>query len=182
MVDAYEYYKNMDESNILLLFKGNITSDLVSSILKITESKLESIEDQPKTKRRVFNILVECLQNVYHHLDEREEGDSDDFKSAILMLGRRNDGDNGGYVIITGNYILSDKVDGLTKRLNTLNAMDKEELRTEYQNVLANEGFSEKGGAGLGFIDMLRKSGQKLEFGFQKVDEKYSFFTINIKA
>lgn len=181
MIDAYDYYKNMDESNILLLFKGNITSDLVSSILKITESKLESIEDQPKTKRRVFNILVECLQNVYHHLDEREDpgSGSDDYKSAILMLGRQN---KGGYVIITGNYIFSEKVDSLTKRLNTLNAMDKEELRAEYQNILSNEGFSEKGGAGLGFIDMLRKSGQKLEFGFQKVDDKYSFFTINIKA
>jgi len=179
MIDAYEYYKNMDESDILLLFKGNITSDLVSSILKITESKLESIEDQPKTKRRVFNILVECLQNVYHHLDERDEPNSDDFKSAILMLGRQGDT---GYVIITGNYIFSDRVADLTERLNALNAMDKEELRAEYQNVLSNEGFSEKGGAGLGFIDMLRKSGQKLEFGFQEVDDQYSFFTINIKA
>ncbi len=180
MIDAYEYYLNMEKSHIMLLFKGNINSDLLSSILKITESKLDTIQEQPKTKKRVFNILVECLQNVYHHLDERPSSteEFEDINSAVLMLGKEND----DYIIITGNFILGERVDGLKTRLDELNKMTREELKAKYQEVLSEEGFSEKGGAGLGFIDILRKSGNKINYDFRKVDDKYSFFTLNVKA
>jgi hypothetical protein len=38
-----------------------------------------------------------------------------------------------------------------------------------------------KGGGGLGMIDIARKTGQKLNFDFAPVDDKYSFFSLNIK-
>jgi hypothetical protein len=179
MIDAYKYYQDMEEKHVMLLFKGNITSDLLSSILKITESKLDTIQEEPKIKKRVFNILVEILQNVYHHLDERQdELIEEELKTAILMLGKEDD----SYVIITGNYILNDRVEKVRARIDELNLMTKEELKAKYQEVLANEGFSEKGGAGLGFIDILRKSGNKIEYDFRSVDEQFSFFTLNVKA
>ncbi|HLG29037.1 MAG TPA: SiaB family protein kinase [Candidatus Brocadiales bacterium] len=180
MIDAYKYYGDMEAQHIMLLFKGNITSDLLSSILKITESKLETLDEEPKTKKRVFNILVEILQNVYHHLDERgaEYDASEVLNSAILMLGKDKD----QYVIITGNIILGERVEKLKKRIDELNLMTKEELKAKYQEVLSKEGFSSKGGAGLGFIDILRKLGNKIECSFKKVDDKFSFFTLNVKA
>ena len=42
--------------------------------------------------------------------------------------------------------------------------------------------MSLKGGGGLGMIDIARKTGQKLEYDFLKVDDKFSFFTLNIKV
>ena len=50
-----------------------------------------------------------------------------------------------------------------------------------YQEILNNEGFSQKGGGGLGMIDIVRKSGQKLEFNFQNINENFSFFSLHIK-
>jgi len=38
--------------------------------------------------------------------------------------------------------------------------------------------LSEKGGAGLGFIDIARKTGQKLVYSFLKIDEEKSFFVL----
>ncbi|MCZ6898904.1 MAG: DUF6272 family protein, partial [Bacteroidetes bacterium] len=38
--------------------------------------------------------------------------------------------------------------------------------------------LSEKGGAGLGFVDMARKSGHKLEFGFETMNDEFSFFSL----
>jgi hypothetical protein len=38
--------------------------------------------------------------------------------------------------------------------------------------------LSEKGGAGLGFIDIARKTGNKLEFHFLPIDEESSFFLL----
>ena len=47
--------------------------------------------------------------------------------------------------------------------------------------MLNNSGFSEKGGAGLGLVEMARKSGQKLEYDFEQVDENFSYFYLQIK-
>ena len=51
----------MERDHVLLAFKGSITSDLLTSVLQIMESKMDDLNDAPKTKRRVFNVLVECL-------------------------------------------------------------------------------------------------------------------------
>ena len=66
------------------------------------------------------------------------------------------------YSIITGNYILSANVEALKSKLDRINLMSKDELKEYYKEILNNDTFSEKGGGGLGMIDIARKSGQKL--------------------
>ncbi|MBW8051096.1 MAG: hypothetical protein FVQ77_12305 [Cytophagales bacterium] len=177
MLNTYEYFKKMEKENILLSFKGSVTAELLTSILLITETKLKKIEDKPIVKKKVFNILVECLQNVYHHFDNPDM-DNGALHSAILMIGREVD----KYFILTGNYILVEKVDDLKRRLEQVNSLSKDELRKLYREVLNNEDFSEKGGAGLGLIDIMRKSGQKIGYNFHPVDKKHSFFSLQVKV
>jgi len=182
MFDAYRYYKSMEEHNILLLFKGTMSEDLLTSLLQITESRLEKIEEQPKMKKKVFNVLVECLQNVYHHVDNKSGSGKKNIEetsssSAILILGKVES----DYFIVTGNHVLADKVDGLKARLDELNKLSKEELKAAYQDILTNERYTDKGGAGLGFIDIIRKTGQKIEYGFKEIDDEFSFFSLKAK-
>lgn len=184
MIDIYDFYTKMQQDNIMLSFKGEITSDLLTSILHITETKLDRIQEEPKIKKKVFNVLVECLQNLYHHIDEMKSLDQAFFediigesKAAILMIGK--DGSN--YCILTGNYILTEKVEAFRKKLEKINSLSKEELKLMYQDILSNEGFSQKGGGGLGMIDIVRKSGQKLDFSFQTINDNFSFFSLRIK-
>jgi hypothetical protein len=42
--------------------------------------------------------------------------------------------------------------------------------------------FSTKGGAGLGLIDMKKKSGNELGFSFQDVDETVSYFSLKVSV
>ena len=70
--DIFDLYKLMERDYVLLAFKGSITSELLSSVFQIMESKMEDLQDSPKIRKRVFNVLVECLQNLYHHIDEFE--------------------------------------------------------------------------------------------------------------
>lgn len=164
----------------MLSFKGVITSELLSSVLQIMEVKLDNLAEPPKTKRKVFNVLVECLQNLYHHIDEIPG--NDDFnprmdRSAIFMISKGDD----HYSILTGNFIFSQNVEPLRNRIDFINKMERDELRAYYKSVLNNGEMSEKGGGGLGIIDIARKSGQKLEYSFMPVDEENSFFSLNVK-
>ena len=49
------------------------------------------------------------------------------------------------------------------------------------KEIIKNTNLSDKGGAGLGFVDMARKSGQKLEYGFRDLDQDYAFFSLLTK-
>lgn len=177
MVDAFSIYDKMEKNNILLSFKGDVTSELLTSILQIMENKMDNMQEEPKMKKKVYNVLVECLQNLYHHMDDVADAAGDINRSAIFMIGKLNN----AYTITTGNYILSENVNGLKGRLDEVNALTKEELKEYYKKVLNNGEMSLKGGGGLGMIDIARKTGEKLEYNFLEIDNKVSFFTLNIK-
>lgn len=180
MVDVFDIYDKMERNNILLSFKGEITSDLLTSILQIMENKMENMQEEPKMKKKVYNVLVECLQNLYHHLDDVADtvDGTDKIRSAIFMIGKQRD----KYSIFTGNYILNENIHGLKRRLDEVNSLNKEELKEYYKKVLNNGEMSLKGGGGLGMIDIARKTGEKLEYNFLEIDNKVSFFTLNIKV
>ena len=72
-------------------------------------------------------------------------------------------------------------VEKLDQRLKKINSLDKEDLRDYYREVLGNGSVSNKGTAGLGMIDIARKSGNKLEYEFLDIDEEFSFFSLNVK-
>jgi len=177
----YDIFKKLDERNILLSFKGMVTSELLTTILSIMESKMDAYEEKPKVKKKVFNVLVECLQNLYHHIDkddimEIEQQLSFD-SSALLMIAKNID----NYQIMTGNYMETKNVEELKGKLDIVNSMDKVELKTYYKEILSNGTRSSKGTAGLGMIDIARKSGQKLEYHFEEVDDHMTFFSLTVK-
>lgn len=178
-LDIFEFYDKMERSNIMLSFKGEITSDLLTSILQIMEAKLDNFEEKSKTKKRVYNVLVECLQNLYHHVDEVAPVDdrSKRARTAIFMIGK----DDEMYNIMTGNYIITENIPPLTEKMDRINKMDKDELKALYKEILNNDSFSEKGGGGLGLVDIARRTGQKLGYNFKLIDDEYSFFSLDIK-
>ena len=180
LTNTYELYKKLDDENIILSFKGVVTADLLSSVLHIMESKLKFLEESPRVKKKVFNVLVECLQNLYHHTDANADVESpieSDANSALLVIVR----EKGKFYIRTGNFIDNAKIYDLEDRLATINGLNQQELKVLYRDHLNQSVISSKGTAGLGMIDIARKSGNKLDYDFLKVDEDSSFFCLNVK-
>ncbi len=120
--------------------------------------------------------MVECLQNLYHHNAEFNNDAIED-RSVVVMIARNVE----GYSIVTGNLIDDVKIDSFKAKLEEINSLDKEGLKQLYKTVLTEGKFSENGGAGLGLIDIGRKSGKPLEYGFIPFNENYSFFSLNVK-
>lgn len=178
MEQVYDLYKKLEERNILLSFKGMVTSELLTTILQIMESKMEHLDEKPKVKKKVFNILVECLQNLYHHIDQDDVVHvQNEEKNALLMIAKGET----SYQITTGNYMKSEEVADLEEKIKLVNSMDKDELKAYYKQVLSEGKMSAKGTAGLGMIDIARKSGQPLEYEFTPINDKTSFFSLGVK-
>ena len=72
--------------------------------------------------------------------------------------------------------------EAVASNIDEVNAMSSEELKSKYRETLDHGQVSAKGGAGLGIIDIARKSGNKLEYDFKQVNEKYCFFSLSVKV
>ena len=74
--------------------------------------------------------------------------------------------------------IENDKVERLRKKLTKLQKMDKEELKQYYREQRKKEPEAESKGAGLGFIEMAKRASRPIEFEFEQIDAKRSFFSL----
>ena len=170
----YDIHKIMSSKNLILVYEGEFTQDITKSVLTMAERNLDSLGEEVNTKKKVFNVMVECLQNICKHSDIIV---SDEERGAVFMIGKEEE----FYVIMSGNFIQKDQVEALEGKLHHINTLDKEGLKNLYKDLIKNSEISEKGGAGLGFVDIARKSGQKLEYDFEHVNDNYSFFAFKTK-
>ena len=172
-----ELFKQMNTGEILLAYKGSITAELITNVLGVVETKLNHVIEKSSTKKKIYNILVESLQNLYHHVDDLPNYINNmDVHFGIFVIAKIDD----DYKIRTGNFIKNDKINKLKERFEKIKSLDKDELKELYKFVLNNQMFSDKGGGGLGLIDIARRTNGQVDYDFTKYDDDYSFFRMNI--
>ena len=171
----YDLHQSMITNNVILIYEGDFTQETTKSILSMTERNLESSGEESGIKKRIFNVMVEALQNIVKHSDEIET-DKGKHHVAIFLIGN----EQSRYSIMSGNPVKKENVAALNSTLEKINSLDKDGLKELYKDIMKNTVLSEKGGAGLGFVDMARKSGEKLEWCFVDIDEEYSFFCLKV--
>lgn len=163
-------------SSLNLTYKGRLNFDIIDSILSIVALRLESVEKNINVRKRTYSVLMECAQNLCFHTNKSKE--KFNYDPACIQLCLENNSDY--YIITAGNYVRTENVPPFTSILENLVNMSHEELRVLYNLVLTNNQYSEKGGGGLGLIDIARKG--KIEYAFSPVDKKNTYFTLTIKV
>ena len=68
----------------------------------------------------------------------------------------------------------------LTHRVGILNEMDEGDLRQHYMKLLANDGRTERGGAGLGLLTMARKSARPMVVRTLPRDGDSAYFALEL--
>ena len=172
------YFSDQPDGNIFLFYTGNVDSDVINHILDTVEEKVVEEKEQSKLRKKIYNVLVESLQNLYHHVD-RVPDDFEDQTSEKYGLVVVKKVDN-GYRIITGNFVLSENIEKLEEKIKRINRSTQEEIRELYKFILNHQRISAKGGGGLGLVDIARKTGNKLDYKFLNYNDKFSFFFLNI--
>jgi len=177
--DINEYYEKLNGGDVLLAFKGSITSDLISNVLEVVESKLDDLSESSKIRKKVYNVLVESLQNLYHHIDDLSPDIKTDYEPKFGVLVVSREGKN-TYKITTGNFVTSGKIKILKDKIDKINSLSKEELKDMYKFILNHQKLSAKGGGGLGLVDIARKTGNKLAYSFDNYNNDYYFFNLDV--
>jgi hypothetical protein len=176
MFSLFQQLKNHKAS---LSYFGVFDDALTEQLIKLSEYYLQNFSDLHKLKKRVPFLIAECFQNVVRH--GASEGDSDIDKPHSVDFFQMNILED-RVVMTSCNLVPNSIMEELRKKITDINSMDADTLRNFYFNVLSNTGLSSKGGAGLGLIEMARKSARPIQYYFFPVDENYSRFFLTIET
>jgi len=172
----YEKYSEFLAREVILAYDGDVTHQVMKAFTSLVEEKLENEGEDEAVIRRVYHILVECLQNINRHAEAFSEAKNRLPGRGALLVSKADD----YFRVITANVIRSGHVPELKAFLEEINPLSEETLNERYKEQLLNSSISDTGGAGLGFIDIRRKTRNQLEFEFTEHDGEFSFFVLNV--
>jgi hypothetical protein len=174
-----KYVENVNsQGKIILAYDGVLNSETISKLETEIETNILDKNLPKAVVKKVFFICIESLQNMFIHGHRDENGAKHNFfilyitDKAVKMIG--------------ANLIANPAIEKLKKHIEKINSFhDPAQLKTYYLEHLENNELSEKGGAGLGFITIGMKSGNKLGIQFEQINNERSMFlmevTINIE-
>ena len=165
-----EIRTQISDNEIMLSYNGEISQEIILALLHMTEKKLDSSNEEKGLRSKLFNVMIRCLQNITVHAERNAY-----FKSSIFTISRLKEG---GYAIYSGNAVRNDKVPKLKEKLNMINQMTEDDLHEFYKLWLTSRELNDKRGIGLGLVDIARKTGNDLDFYFEKIDENFSYFAL----
>lgn len=162
-----------NKDDLEYIFRGDFSPEIVRSILDLAKTTLEKASDTLKIKSKIYYIMGESLQNIARHNSDSFNQSSD--KYSLFAIHKKNL----KYYITTGNLIEVNDIDKLKLKIEKINSLGKEDLRDYSRTTRTSGALSEKGGAGLGLIEMAKRSGNKLDYSFKDINDKFSYFYLN---
>lgn len=167
-------YDEMIRNGFSIAYLGEFSHEVTKMFTSMTESDMERNSEERSVQRKVFHVMVETLQNMNKHSDELTDGN---VGNGLFVIGKKND----TYSIITSNRVAREHRKNLENALISVNSATPEELKAMYKKQIRDGSISAKGGAGLGLIDIARKTGETLDYQFLQIDDDNYFFILKVE-
>ena len=171
------FAKNVEAVNkagtLILAYDGVLNPETITKLEAEIENKILDKNLPKSVIKKVFFICIESLQNMFIHGHKDENGAKHNFfilyitDKAVKMIG--------------ANLITNTAIEKLKEHIAKINSFDEPAaLKQYYLDHLENNELSEKGGAGLGFITIGMKSGNKLVTQFEQINDIRSMFLMEV--
>jgi hypothetical protein len=167
-------YYNESEFEILYNYFGPLDQGTTYEISNEVELLLYESEDSRSTIKRIFSILIESLQNIRLHSLKNVVKD----ELAGVIVSRQNK----IYEINILNLADENSKLILEQRIDAINRMNSNKLKSRYIETMTDGVISDKGGAGLGIITIAMKSKEKISYDFHKIAPGLYIFEIRFKV
>lgn len=156
---------------VLVCFNGPISHGIIEELGTAARRYLETDAGQGAAARDVFAVYVEFSQNMKAYL-QRRAFDAPERSLVTILVSR----EGSRYQVTAGNVVARDDLPPLLARIDALAGLDREALRALHKQRL-REGPSPSGGAGVGLIDVARRSAG-LRYTTWPIDAGHALFGI----
>lgn len=156
----------------ILAFQGVVSQESIVGMGEAIRSELFNYSPV-NIVNKVFAIYIEMTQNILHYSYQKANHNGKQVGQGSFFLIKHEK----GYNLVTVNLISTRQKSLLEQKCELVNSLNKEELKKLYMEQRYKEADTDSKGAGLGFIDMVRRSGAPVGYYFEPVhDGNYVFF------
>lgn len=175
-LELYDLYSKTGIERTIMIFKGSLSQDI---LVGLAETLIHNISNklQKTLTKKMFSVFVELSQNINRYSCERVKVDGKYVGAGIIVVNEYDEKFN----VVSGNKVENTQLVALTTHLDALNRMNEEELKQYRKSKLKNDREEGAVGAGIGFVDIIRKSGSPLEYKIKPIDKEYSFISFFIR-
>lgn len=167
----------MQRPENIIEYKGHLTFNTIGRLLTVLKQKMDEKGIELNFYKRILSVMIEVLENIYKNADQYQ--DNQIISKSIIptfTIARENN----VYFIQSTNPIKTKHSLILRKRIDRINKTTEAELKLLYRQTISNGHFTEKGGAGLGLIEMVKISGNAIQYEFDPIDDEFSLCRLKI--
>lgn len=162
--------ENENISDFIIVLNGDFNQELVASAVKLIEEKCQESGFPQTLITKLKLVSVEVLQNISKH----KHNDIETLPYFII-------GTNAKMVsIYSGNVVTRPVKYVIQDRLAVYTSLTTSQLKNFYRDSLRNTSVSEEGNAGIGLLDIVYRSNQKVTFSFSEYKDNLYHFGLNV--
>ncbi len=157
-------------------FEGAITFGTIEMLLNKLRSAIDFQEMPKPARKRLYSIFVESIDNIFKYAASLTRISRSTGRMPKIVVTRNGE----SFQVRAGNLVRNDDIGDLKFRIDRVNQLDSEALKSLYEDVINRESNVSDTGAGLGLITMAMRTSNEIEYSFTEVDDDHSFFEIRI--
>lgn len=169
------FYNDLRAHQISLTFQGMMSQELLALIGQSLRRK----PDDEVISKRLFGLVVELAQNIYHYsaVKQFSEKDEREIGVGIIAVGESED----YYFVYSGNMVDSERVKEIAERCDHINSLDSEAIKHFYKEQRRMPQREDSPGANIGLIEIVRRSGNPIGYLIDHAENGLSFLTFMAK-
>jgi len=165
------------EKGTIIDYSGSIHYETIGELIHEFKNHVHILGVHIATYKKVLLVMIESLENIMKYGAYPPSAGEND-PSVCPEFTIMKDGDR--YFVTSSNSMDRRNVPELEARLAYLNTLTPQGVKEFYKETITNGEFTQQGGAGLGLIEMVKISGNKVDYDFHPVDDHYTTFRLKI--
>jgi len=166
----------MTISSGFLSYSGPVDYSRIDILLNDLKESKGFIDLDKETGRRVYAIVVECLENIIKYSAKEPAAE-------LKIQPRISVGDQNGRIIIkAGNLIEAEKTGDIVLNIDKINSLDDSALIAKLKEKINTTRKKEDKGAGLGLMLIKLKSGNNIEYNVSSFDDGWNYLELTIEV
>jgi hypothetical protein len=149
----------------IINFKGELNTNIINSLIAEASNCLVQKGLNTTQSKRVKFVMLEALQNMYNHAPR--------YNNSIVPLNEVHlKYEPHKLTFLTINHIYKTQLESIINHINTINNACTNKLHHMYLSQLKRADVSENCGAGLGLIEIVRRTKTPIEIEIQETSNK----------
>lgn len=164
----------MTESSVLLNYTGPVDFEKIDLLLNDLKEARGFIGIEKDTGKRVYGIVVECLENIIKY-SAKEPAGKLNIEPAISVVMQKDK-----IIIRACNSVDDENAAGMKLKIDKINSLDDNALIDMLKKKLNKKREKDDKGAGLGLMLMKLKSANKIGLNMASPGGDYKYLELTI--